>query len=62
MKNVVHIDGKGKVQDVQPSEGWIPPGLEDGDAKVALIQALIPLGLAAVHALSGRRDPVGVRA
>lgn len=52
MPSVVHIDGKGKVQDVQPS--GIPPGLEDADAKVALIQALIPLGLAAVHeALAG---------
>ncbi len=49
MKSVVHIDGKGKVRDVQPSEGRIPPGLEDRDAKVTLIQALIPLGLAAVH-------------
>ncbi len=49
MKSVVQIDGKGKVQDVPSSEGGIPPGLEDGDAQVALIQALIPLGLAAVH-------------
>jgi putative transposase len=49
MKSVVHIDGKGKVQDMQPSAGRIPPGLEDVDAKVTLIQALIPLGLAAVH-------------
>lgn len=49
MQSVVHIDEKGKVHDVHPSESGIPPGLEDADAKVALIQALIPLGLAAVH-------------
>ncbi len=49
MPSVVQIDAKGKVQDVQPHDGRGPAGLGDGDAKVALIQALIPLGLAAVQ-------------
>ena len=49
MPSVVHIDGKGKVQDVQPHDGRVPAGLGDEDAKVALLQALIPLGLAAVQ-------------
>ncbi len=49
MPSVVQIDAKGKVQDVEPNDGWVPAGLGDGDAKVALIQALIPLGLAAVQ-------------
>jgi transposase-like protein len=49
MPSVVHIDGKGKVQDVQPDERRVPPGLGDVDPRVALIQALIPVGLAAVQ-------------
>jgi transposase-like protein len=49
MPSVVQIDAKGKVQDVQPHDGRIPAGLGDGDATVALLQALIPLGLAAVQ-------------
>lgn len=48
MPSVVHLDGKGKVRDVQPNHEMLPVGLEDVDARIAIIQALIPLGLAAV--------------
>ena len=49
MPSVVHIDGKGKVHDVQPTGSQMPAEIGEVDAKVALIQALIPLGLAAVQ-------------
>lgn len=48
MKSVVCIEGKGKVKDMQPRDLAAYTDLETVDAKVALIQALIPLGLEAV--------------
>lgn len=49
MKSVVRIGTQGKVRDVSPSTLAAMPALEDRDTMVSLIQALIPLGLAAVH-------------
>jgi len=48
MKSVVHIQRQGKVKDARASAAaaGLPP--EEIETKVALIQALIPLGLQAV--------------
>jgi hypothetical protein len=48
MKSVVRITGQGKANDVDPRGVAGLPTVEAIDAKVALIQALIPLGLRAV--------------
>jgi transposase-like protein len=48
MKSVVRIHGQGKVKDVGLRGLATVPGAESVDATVALIQALIPLGLNAV--------------
>ena len=48
MKRVMRIQGQGKVKDVGLKELATMPALEELDAKIALIQALIPLGLQAV--------------
>ncbi|MGH7206653.1 MAG: IS256 family transposase [Nitrospiraceae bacterium] len=48
MKSVVRIQRQGKVKDVSPSALAGGLTVEEIDAKVALIQTLIPLGLAAV--------------
>jgi len=48
MKRVMRIQGQGKVKDVGLTALATMPALEDLDAKIALIQALIPLGLQAV--------------
>lgn len=48
MKRVVRIQGQGKIKDVGLRGLSTVPAAESVDAKVALIQALIPLGLQAV--------------
>jgi len=48
MKRVVRIQGQGKVKEVGLRELSAVPAAESVDAKVALIQELIPLGLEAV--------------
>lgn len=48
MKRVVRIQGKGKVKDVSLRELDTVPEADRIDARVALIQALIPVGLEAV--------------
>jgi len=48
MKSVVRITGTGKAQQRGSGPGAALPTVDDGDAKVALIQELIPLGLQAV--------------
>ncbi len=48
MKRVMRIQGQGKVKDVGLQALSKVPALEDPDAKIALIQALIPLGLQTV--------------
>ena len=48
MKSVVPIQGQGKVKDVGLRGLATVPAAESVDSKVALIQALIPLGLNAV--------------
>jgi len=48
MKRVMRIQGQGKVKDVGLQALSKVPALEELDAKIALIQALIPLGLQAV--------------
>jgi putative transposase len=47
MKRVVRIQGKGKMKDVGRRELATPPEIEEVSTTVALIQALIPLGLRA---------------
>jgi len=47
MKSVVRISKQGKVEDIEVPGLAPQPEIEEGDAKVALIQALIPLGLRA---------------
>ena len=51
MKRVVRITPQGKVKDVRPETVVAHPELELVDAKVALIQALIPVALDAVGEL-----------
>ena len=54
MKSVVRIQRQGKVKDVGLRALATVPAAESVDSKVALIQALIPLGLKAVgEALNG---------
>lgn len=48
MKRVVRIQRQGKVKDVAPVALATVPAAQDVDSTVALIQALIPLGLKAV--------------
>ena len=48
MKRVVRIQRQGKVKDVDPVALATVPAAQDVDSTVALIQALIPLGLKAV--------------
>jgi transposase-like protein len=48
MKSVVRIQRQGKMKDVGPIALATVPAAQDVDSTVALIQALIPLGLAAV--------------
>ena len=48
MKSVVQIQRQGKVKDVRASAGASGLPLEESETTVALIQALIPLGLQAV--------------
>jgi transposase-like protein len=48
MKNVVRITPEGKVKPLGRGAVAGPPPIEPGEAKVALIQELIPLGLQAV--------------
>lgn len=48
MKRVMRIQGQGKVKDVSDNALATMPALEELDTKIALIQALIPLGLQAV--------------
>lgn len=48
MKRVFRIGREGKIKDVGLQGLWEEPAARDVDARVALIQALIPLGLAAV--------------
>lgn len=48
MKSVVRIQGQGKVKDVGLRALATVPAAESVDSTVALIQALIPLGLTAV--------------
>ena len=48
MKRVMRIQRQGKVKDVGLQALSKVPALEELDAKIALIQALIPLGLQAV--------------
>jgi len=47
MKKVVRISQQGKVEDLKTQDPAMPAGIEEVDATVALIQALIPLGLQA---------------
>jgi hypothetical protein len=65
MKSVVRIESEGKVKDVGLRELATVPAAEDVDSKVALIQALIPLGLKAVaegvKKVSGSQEPFSVR-
>ncbi|MDE2484219.1 MAG: transposase [candidate division NC10 bacterium] len=49
MKRVVRITKRGKVQDVNPTNLEVAPALNEVDAKVACIQALIPIALTAVE-------------
>ena len=44
MKSVMRIQRQGKVKDVRYNALATTPALEDLDAKIAVIQALIPLG------------------
>ena len=48
MKSVVRIQGQGKVKDMELRALATVPAAESVDSTVALIQALIPLGLKAV--------------
>lgn len=48
MKRVIRIQRQGKLKNVSPETAATVPGLEDLDSTVAMIQALIPLGLKAV--------------
>lgn len=48
MKSVVRITREGKVKDIAVQDSLAQPGLADLDARIEAIQALIPLGLAAV--------------
>lgn len=48
MKSVVRITREGKVKDLSMQDPVAQPGLAELDARIEAIQALIPLGLAAV--------------
>ena len=49
MRNVVRINKEGKVRSVRRRALAAVPAVNDQDGVIALIQALIPLGLQAVH-------------
>jgi len=52
MKRVMRIQGQGKVKDVGLKALATMPVFEELDAKIALIQALIPLGQAVAETLT----------
>jgi hypothetical protein len=49
MKRVIRITKRGKVKHVSPTNLATVPALDEVDATVACIQALIPIGLTAVE-------------